>query len=125
MIALLLAAALSAATPTTPPPATTDAEKVTQIIKDAPLVCSARFIEEMKIQAAGLKDHKPVVIDVYAAKTGLSPELKLSLESHCNFFDLGAVFVLKTIAEQQQQGPNGIHRMGRPTDKIASLSFTH
>lgn len=124
MISLLIAAAVSAATPTTPatPAPTVALSPDQQMFKDAPLVCAAHFIEEMKITGAGLKKINPVVIDVYAEKTGISPVAKQALTNFCQMFDLGAGFIIVEMNEQAKQ--NRPHGMGHPTDKIASYSFT-
>lgn len=110
MIALLMAAAVAAATPT----------PTFDLGKDAPLVCTAHFVEEAKIAAAGLKTQKPQVIDVYAEKAKLDPASKLALTNFCTMFDLGAMFVIKQVQEQAQQGRP--KPMGHPTDRIASFT---
>lgn len=116
MISLLLAAAVATATPapvTSPP--------TYDIARDAPLVCTAHFIEEMRIISAGLKDQKALVIEVYADKAKLSPPAKMALTNFCTMFDLGAQFVVKQLQDQQQA--NRPHGIGHPTDKIASFSL--
>lgn len=120
MLTLLLAAALTAATP---PPATTAVPyNLDEIAKDMPLVCEAHFIEEQKIKIVGLTGHKAQVIDVFADKGKLSPEMKAQVQGFCAFFDLGASYIIDQINAQPKTGPNGIHPM-RKGDRNASLPF--
>jgi hypothetical protein len=66
-------------------------------------VCEAHFIEETKIKVAGLTGHKALVIDVFAEKENLTPEMKAEVEGLCAFFDLGASFIIDQLNEQRKQ----------------------
>jgi hypothetical protein len=93
---------------------------LTEIAKALPLVCEAHFIEETKIKVAGLTGHKALVIDVFAEKENLTPEMKAEVEGVCAFFDLGASYIIDQLNEQRKQA----HHSGlrKPFDDVVSFT---